>query len=128
MKKRICTILFVLFCNILSASDVRLKNDFTKNAEGWNSPKYWNGVLTHQQGAMLLMAENKNGKNFGRCSKMVLSDRHLSGSIFSLDMKASGKGKFKVGAMIFPYPPEKPYLKFYNEAVLTPQKNSLTLK
>ena len=126
--KSICLNLIFLFCSILCASDVRLKNDFTKNAEGWSSPKYWNGVLTHQQGAMLLKAENKNGKNFGRCSKMVLSDRHLSGSIFSLDIEASGKGKFKVGAMIFPYPPEKPYLKFYNEAVLTSQKKQFNFK
>ena len=61
--KSICLNLIFLFCSILCASDVRLKNDFTKNAEGWSSPKYWNGVLTHQQGAMLLKAENKNGKN-----------------------------------------------------------------
>ena len=128
MKKIIIAILSALFCFVIYASDVCLKNTFQKDAEGWNSPKYWNGMLEHKDGKLLLKAENKNNKNFGRCSKMIVSERHLSGSLFSLKFDASGKGKFKIGAMIFPYPPEKPYLKFSDEAVLSGDMKSFSFK
>ena len=95
-------ILIFLFCGILSAAEVYLKNDFSKNTEGWSSPKYWNGVLVHYNQAMLLKAENKNGKNFGRCSKMLLSDRHLTGNVYSLAFDGRGKGNLKVVCMLPP--------------------------
>ena len=128
MTKIISIISLFLFFSILHCADIRLKNTFEKNAEGWNSPKYWNGTLTHKNQSMFLKAENRNGKNFGRCSKMVLSDRHLTGSVFELFFDGRGQGDLKVGCMIFPYPPQKPYLKWFHSTKLTARNSTYKFK
>ena len=95
------------------------ENTFEKGAEGWNTPKYWNGTLTRENGAMHLEATARNGQNFGRCSKMVLPHRHLNGALFELSFDASGKGAVTVGTMVFPAPPLKPEIVVHGKIVLS---------
>lgn len=112
----------------LTAADIKLNNTFSKNAEGWNTPKYWNGILTHKNQSMQLKSTLKNGKNFGRCSKMVLTDRHLTGSVFELSFDGQGHGDLKIGCMIFPYPPEKAHLEWFHNTTLSVKKKRFKFK
>lgn len=128
MNRIIGIIFLFLLAFVVCGADVRQKNTFQKDAEGWSSPKYWNGVLVHQNQAMLLKSENKNGKNFGRCSKMFLADRHLTGNVYSLAFDGRGKGSLQVGCMIFPYAPAKPYLKFFHKVALSVEKKKFDFK
>lgn len=121
-------IIFLLLTCLAAKAEIRVKHTFNKNSEGWSSPNYWNGKLLHKNQAMLLRSENRNGKNFGRCSKMFLADRHLSGNIYSLAFEGQGVGDLKVGCMIFPYPPEKPYLKWFHTAELSSKKTQYEFK
>ncbi|MBQ9501805.1 MAG: hypothetical protein IJU70_06590 [Lentisphaeria bacterium] len=109
MKRLMPWVLCAVFSAAVSGSETLcFENSFEKSAEGWNTPKYWNGKLTRENGEMRLEATARNGQNFGRCTKMVLPHRHLNGAIFELAFDASGKGSVTVGTMVFPAPPLKP--------------------
>ncbi len=117
--KIFAVIFTLLFLCIAGGAEIRLNNTFSKNAEGWSSPKYWNGILIHKNQSMQLKSENRNGRNFGRCSKMFLADRHLTGSVYKLSFDSRGKGSLKIGCMIYPYSPAKPYVRHFHSTVLT---------
>ena len=104
------------------------ENNFEKSAEGWNTPKYWNGKLSHENGAMYLEATARNGQNFGRCSKMVLPLRHLNGAVFELSFDASGTGSVTVGTMVFPEPPLKPEIVVHGKIALAAETKRVRQK
>ena len=110
---------FAVFASLNAAEKVSLVNTFEKSTEGWNTPRYWNGNLSRVNGKMKLIPTVKNGKTFGRCTKMILPLRFLSGSLLELEFEASGKGSVTVGTMVFPDSPKTPYLVEHQKIALS---------
>ena len=128
MKNIFCLLMVVAVFSLAGAKTLTVSSRFDKNAEGWNTPRYWNGKLTWQKGKMQLLPSVKNGKTFGRCTKMILPLRHLSGSLLTLTFDASGKGQVTVGAMVFPESPAKPYMVEAGKVTLSPAEKKFEVQ
>ena len=128
MKNLLFLTAFLFTGTIFCAAPAAVSNDFEKGTEGWNTPQYWNGKLTRQNGKMTLLPTQKNGQYFGRCTKMLLNLRHLSGALLELEFTASGKGTVTVGAMVFPESPRKPYMAEYGRITLTSAEKKHKIK
>ncbi len=119
MKIFIAVAVWMVFTSLSAAEKTSVVNTFEKSAEGWNTPRYWNGSLSRVDGKMKLIPTAKNGKTFGRCTKMILPLRFLSGSLLELEFEASGRGNVTVGTMVFPESPGKPHLVEHQKIVLS---------
>ena len=119
MKNFIALAVCALFPALNAAENASLFNTFDKSTEGWNTPRYWNGTLTRADGRMTLVPTAKNGHHFGRCTKMILNLRHLSGSLLELSFDGAGNGTVAIGAMLFPDAPKKPYMVEFGKITLS---------
>jgi len=128
MKIFIATVILTALASLSAAEKVSLVNTFEKSAEGWNTPRYWNGSLSRVNGRMKLIPTAKNGKTFGRCTKMILPLRFLSGSCLELEFEASGKGSVTVGTMVFPESPKTPYLVEHQKIALSQELKTCKAK
>ena len=88
-----------------SAEETVRKYDFNRNCEGWYTPSYWNGKLTHSAeaksggGSAKLEATEAKGHTFGRMVSQNLTKMPLAGKKFKISYQAKGSGTLFAGML-----------------------------
>ena len=88
-----------------SAEETVRKYDFNRNCEGWYTPSYWNGRLTHSAeaksggGSAKLEATEAKGHTFGRMVSQNLTKMPLAGKKFKISYQAKGSGTLFAGML-----------------------------
>lgn len=84
----------------LSAADL-LESNFKKGQDGWSCPSYWSGKIRVVDQTLELLPAVKGNKSWVRGYKVYHKAEKLADCVLEITSVLSGKGKARLGAIIY---------------------------